>query len=236
MRRERKAPVSKPGIAGWPEADRPREKLFRLGEHNLSDVELLAILIGSGSPGEDALALARKIWARFGNSFREMSHTEPLAWQEFKGIGAAKLARVRAALEISRRFGEETVRGRTRVSNPATLVELLMPRMRDLRKEVFKVVCLDGRNQVIAVVEITEGTPNSANPPVREIVSAALQNFSAGLIAVHNHPSGNPEPSREDREFTRRLNDICRLMGIGFLDHLVIGDGKYYSFSESGQL
>lgn len=230
-----KRPAS--GIAAWPDDDRPREKLFRLGEHRLSSVELLAILIGSGCQGEDALSLARRIWQRFGQSLREMSHVDPLAWREFKGIGPAKLARIRAALELSRRYGEEGARlPKKKAAGPREVSALLMPRMRDLRKEVFKVVCLDGRNQIIAIHEITEGSPNSANPLMREIIAMALSSFAAGLIAVHNHPSGDPEPSREDRAFTRRLQEVCQAMSIGLLDHLVIGDQKYYSFSEAGLL
>ncbi len=223
----------KTGIGSWPEDERPREKLFLYGEHRLSNTELVAILLGSGSAGEDAVALARRIWLRFGG-FRKMGHTDPRDWTEFKGLGKAKLARLKAAIEIGRRFAEkEQPLRKTKITGPRDIMTILMPRLRDLKKEVVKVVFLDGGNQVIDIVEITEGTPNQAHPFIREIVCRGLQSFSAGLVAVHNHPSGQTQPSREDREFTAKLKSACNLVGITLVDHLIIGDGRYFSFSEA---
>ena len=224
------------GIAGWPEEERPRERLFRQGEHNLSSAELLAILLGSGTRGEDALQLARRIITRVG-SFREMSHTDGSLWKEFKGLGKAKIARIKAALEIGRRFREvEKKQERQRISGPKDVIETFMPRMRDLKKEIFKLIYLDGRNRIIAVDEIVEGTPNSAHPLIREIISRSLQNFAAGVIAIHNHPSGEPEPSQEDREFTKKVQEVCNLVNVKLLDHIIFGDSTYFSFSESNLL
>ncbi|MFH0796488.1 MAG: DNA repair protein RadC [Candidatus Omnitrophota bacterium] len=224
------------GIAGWPEEERPRERLFRQGEHNLSSAELLAILLGSGTRGEDALSLARRIITRVG-SFREMSHTDSSLWKEFKGLGKAKIARIKAALEIGRRFREvEKKPERQRISGAKDVVETFMPRMRDLKKEIFKVIYLDGRNRIITVDEIVAGTPNSAHPLIREIISLSLQNFASGVIAIHNHPSGEPEPSQEDREFTRKVQEVCNLVNVKLLDHIIFGDSTYFSFSESNLL
>ena len=213
--------------------------MFRCGEHNLSSAELLALILGSGTRGEDALALARRILSEFG-SFREMSHTDPRVWKTFKGLGPAKLARIKAALEIGHRLREGEIRQkRVRVTGPKDVAEIVrgfMPRMQDLKNEVFKVVYLDGRNRVITVREITEGTPNSANPLIRSIISFGIQHFAAGIIAFHNHPSGEPEPSQEDREFTDRIREACGLVNIRLLDHIIYGDSAYFSFSESGLL
>jgi len=225
------------GIAAGPSDDRPREKLFRQGEHQLSGAELLAILIGSGRVGEDALTLARRILARF-KTFREMSHTDPRDWLEFKGMGPAKLARIRAALEIGRRFREVEVRAsRRKISAPADIVEAYRDRLRDLKHEVFKVLLLDGRNRIIEDREIVQGTTNGAYPVLREILNEASRRFASGLVAMHNHPSGDPSPSREDREFTARLNEAAELLGLKLLDHVIFGDQPpYFSFTEQDLL
>jgi DNA repair protein RadC len=108
--------------------------------------------------------------------------------------------------------------------------------MRDLKKEVFKALLLDSRNNIIAITEINEGTVTQATPIVREVISKAIQHFAAGLICVHNHPSGEPKPSKEDRDFTRELYQACKIMQINFLDHVIIGDNQYFSFVDNGEL
>ncbi len=224
------------GIKSWPREDRPREKLFREGEHRLSSAELLAILLRSGNRGESALDLARKILLKFG-TFRALSHTDSRQWRGFKGLGMAKLAQIRAALEIGRRLGEEEVReDGEKIKSSADAARLLMPRLRDLKKEIFKVILLDSKNRVLDVSEVEEGTVNQANPIIREVFQRALQQFSAAVICVHNHPSGEPEPSPEDREFTRKLAEAGGVLQIKVLDHVIIGDNRYYSFADHGGL
>ena len=221
------------GIKNWPEDERPREKLLRKGEHTLSNTELLAILLRTGIKGQSAIDLARKVLQKF-KTFRNMSHTDIRDWKEFKGLGQAKIAQIRAALEIGRRFRETEVKERRiRIKSSKDVVNLLMPRMRDLKFEVFKVLLLDGQNKVKNILDM-EGTVTQASPVIREIMSRALQNFAAFIICVHNHPSGNPNPSQEDKEFTQELVQAGKVLQVKVLDHIIIGDNKHFSFADKG--
>jgi len=227
--------VYKRAIKNWPKDERPREKLFREGEHKLSNTELLAILLRSGVKGESAIDLARKILQKF-KTFRNMSHTDLRDWKEFKGLGQAKIAQIKAAIEIGRRFREEAIiENKIRIRSSKTVVDIMMPRMRDLKKEVFKLLLLNSQNRLIDIVEITEGTVNQANPIIREIFQKALQAFASSIVCVHNHPSGDVSPSKEDRDFTKELCQVGKSMQIRVLDHIIIGDNKYYSFADEGR-
>jgi len=222
------------GIKSWPKDDRPREKLLRNGEHTLSDSELLAILLRTGVKGQSAIDLARKVLQKF-KTFRNMSHTDLSNWNEFKGLGTAKICQIKAAIEIGRRFREEEIKeNKIKIKSSKDVVEILMPRMRDLKKEVFKVLLLNSQNSIIDIAEITEGTVNQAEPITREIFQKALQNFAVSVICVHNHPSGNPEPSLEDKNFTKNLVQAGKVLQIKVWDHIIIGDGKHYSFADEG--
>ncbi len=226
----------KTSICFWPSDDRPRERLLKYGEHKLTNSELLAILLRTGVKGESAVSLARNLLAKF-KTFRNMSHTDSRDWGGFKGLGDAKIAQIKAALEIGRRFREEEAKEeRVQIKSAKDIVEILMPRMRDLKKEVFKVVYLDGQNRLIAIVEENEGTVNYASPVIREIFQRALQNFAIAIICLHNHPSGKAAPSLEDRSFTRRLADAGMTLGVKVLDHIIIGDDEFYSFAEKGEM
>lgn len=230
-----KTKVYEKSIKNWPKDERPREKLLKFGEHTLSNTELIAILLRNGTQGESAVDLARKILSKF-KTFRNMSHTDISQWKEFKGLGSAKISQIKAAIEIGRRFLTEEKQPKVKIRNSKDTADIFIPRMRDLKKEVFKVLLLNSRNTVIDTVEIIEGTVTQANPIIREIISRALQNFAAGLICVHNHPSGDTYPSKEDRDFTKGLYEACKIMQINILDHIIIGDNKYYSFADSGEL
>jgi len=222
----------KKSIKNWSEDDKPREKLLKLGEHNLSDTELLAILLRTGVAGESAIELARKILHRF-KSFRNMSHTSIGKWAGIKGLGEAKICQVKAALEIGRRYSETEIREeKPKLSKPEDVVRFIMPRLRDLKIEVFKVIHLDSKNRIIEITESEEGTVNQANPIIREVFKTAMDNFSASVICVHNHPSGDPAPSREDREFTASLVKAGDILNIKVLDHIIIGDNSFYSFAD----
>lgn len=226
----------KRGIKHWPAADRPREKLWREGEHRLSNSELLAILLGSGSRQESALDLSRRVMGKF-RTFRALSHTDPAEWREFKGLGRVKLAQIKAAIEIGRRFREDEIREvRPAVRSAADVAEMLSPRLRDLKIEVFKVVLLNTQNRVIDIIEQGQGTVTHATPIIREILQAALQRFAAGMICVHNHPSGETRPSGPDERFTRRLARAADLLGLRLVDHVIIADEGFYSFAEEGRL
>lgn len=221
-------------IKNWPEDERPREKLFKFGEHTLSDTELLAILLRTGSKGQSAVALARSIIQEF-KIFRNMSHTDIRRWKKFKGLGQAKIAQIKAAIEIGRRFGKEKIKKKAKITCAKDIVKLLMPRMRDLKFEIFQVLFLDGQNQPInGILDIEQGSITQASPVIREIMHKALENFAAALICVHNHPSGNPKPSQEDKDFTRELILAGKLLQIKVLDHIIFGNDTHFSFADEG--
>ncbi|MGB2630520.1 MAG: DNA repair protein RadC [Candidatus Omnitrophota bacterium] len=224
------------GIKSWPADDRPREKLLKKGAGALSNSELLAILLRTGTQGTSAIDLARKILKKF-STFRNMAHTDARDWKDFKGLGTAKVAHIQAALEIGRRFREDEASvGKQKVSSAKDIVDILMPQMRDLKTESFKVVYLDSNNRVIDILDAATGTVDHAMPIVREIIHSALQKFAASIICVHNHPSGNITPSAQDKNFTKELRDAGKLMEIKLVDHIIIGDDSYYSFSDEGIL
>lgn len=217
-------------IRSWPKEDRPREKLFKEGEHKVSDTELLAILIRSGVRGQSAVELSRRIMQKF-KAFRNMSGVNLSSWKEFKGLGIAKIAQIKAAIEIGRRFSEEKIKdNKLQIRSSSDAADILMPRMRDLKKEVFKILLLNSKNKVINIIEIIEGTVNQANPIIREIFQKALQEFAVSIICVHNHPSGDPKPSHEDKKFTKELVEAGNVLQIKVLDHIIIGNNTYFSF------
>jgi len=222
------------GIKSWPEDDRPREKLLKKGAGALSNSELLAILLRTGVKGNSAIDLARQIIDKYG-TFRNMIHTDMREWKEFKGMGPAKIAQIQAALEIGRRFRDVEVRSsKQKIASANEVVSIIMPQMRDLKTEVFKVVYLNSNNRIIDISDAATGTVNHAMPIVREIIHAALQKFAAAIICVHNHPSANIAPSPEDKKFTQELSAAGKLMDIKVLDHIIIGDGNYFSFADEG--
>jgi len=223
-------------IKNWPEEDRPREKLLKYGEYTLSNSELLAILLRSGTKGESAIDLARKILHKF-KSFRNMSHTDISYLKEFKGLGTAKITQIKAAIEIGRRFREEEAKeDKPSIESSQNLAKILMPRMRDLKKEIFKTVLLNSKNKIIDIIEVGKGTVDEVNPIIREIFHKALKNFVTSIICVHNHPSGNPQPSNSDKEFTKDLVQAGRILHVKVSDHIIIGDNDYFSFADEGIL
>ena len=221
-------------IKNWPEDDRPREKLLKNGAKALSNSELLTILLRTGTNGSSALDLARKVMKKF-STFRNMVHTDARDWKEFKGLGSAKIAHVQAALEIGRRYREdEVITGKQKITSAKDIVNIVMPQLRDLKTEVFKVVFLNTDNRIIDISNTAVGTIDEAFPIVREIIHAALQKFAKSIICVHNHPSANITPSAQDKEFTKELSDAGKSLDIKVLDHVIIGDGQYYSFADEG--
>lgn len=230
--KSKKSKIYENAIKNWPKDERPREKLLKFGEHTLTNAELLAILLRSGVKGNSAVDLGRKIIAKF-KTFRNLSHTDISQWKEFKGLGIAKITQIKAAIEIGRRFREDEVKeNQPKIESSKDVVDILMPRMRDLKKEVFKIVLLNSQNRIIDIFDAEEGTVNKASPIIREIFQKALQNFATSLICVHNHPSGKVDPSTEDREFTEELFKAGNIMQVKVLDHVIIGDNEYYSFAD----
>jgi DNA repair protein RadC len=220
------------GIVSWPEDDRPREKLLKKGEHSLSDAELLAILLRSGVKGQSALDMARQILQKF-KTLRNMSHTDIRDWKGIKGLGKAKIAQLKAALEIARRFNSQGKNlQKQKIRYTEEIVELFQSEMRILKNEVVKVVLCDSKNGIIETVEVAQGTPTESYPIVREIMSKALQKFASGIICIHNHPFSEPTPSKDDKVFTSALKEAGNYMGIRLLDHIIFGEEEYYSFDK----
>jgi DNA repair protein RadC len=224
-------------IKEWPEGDRPREKLLERGPEALSDAELLAIIIrtGDSSSGRTALDHARHLIAKF-KSFRNLSSAAIAELCALKGIGPAKAAAVKAALEISRRYATERVSQGMAFSRSADVFAHFHERLRDNKKECFFILLLDSKNRVIREERISEGTLTCSLVHPREAFTPAIRESAASLILVHNHPSGDPAPSREDEEITSRMVEGGKLLGIGVLDHIIIGQGRYYSFADRGRL
>jgi len=236
LKKVKQKKIFETAIKNWPKDERPREKLFKYGERRLSDTELLAILLRSGVKGQSAIDLGRKIMQKF-KTFRNMSHTDIRDWKEFKGLGQAKIAQIKAALEIGRRFREDELRDKKqKISSVNDVVDILMPQLRDLKTEIFKVVYLDSSNRIIDISDAAIGTVNQAMPIVREIIHSALQKFAVSIICVHNHPSANIMPSTQDKRFTKELSDAGKLMEIKVLDHVIIGDNEFFSFADEGIL
>jgi len=219
-------------IVNWPEDERPREKLLKFGADKLSDTELLAILLRVGSSGKSAVDMARELINEFG-TFRNIdskSYTE----LKRKGLGVAKIAQIKAAIEIGKRFLKEKSLTKIKITTSKDLVDYFTPYMRDMKKEIFKAVLLDGKNKIIKDVTISEGTLTKSIVHPREIIKEAVTESAAALVLIHNHPSGEPHPSQDDIDITNRIISACELVGIRILDHVIIGDNNYFSFFNEG--
>lgn len=222
-------------ISGWPEGERPREKLAERGPQALSDAELIAIILTSGAPGASALAVARELLLRF-SGLRQLFAADPEAVCAVPGVGPGKHARLQAGLELGRRCLAEPLRRGAVLDGPGAVKGLLEARLRDRPYEVFCCIFLDNRNRVIRLEELFRGTIDGASVHPREVVRQALALNAAAVILAHNHPSGIAEPSQADEFITRRLTSALALVDIRVLDHLVIGDGTTVSFAERGLL
>ncbi|MBO8130958.1 MAG: DNA repair protein RadC [Candidatus Marinimicrobia bacterium] len=230
MTKEKKYPKA---IYSWPEDERPRERLIKFGADKLSDTELLAILLRVGSSGQSAVDMARELIKKFG-SFRNIDTKSVAELKKIKGLGTAKIAQIKAAIEIGKRFLKEKNLTKIKIKTSRDIVDYFMPYMRDAKKEIFKVILLDGKNKIIKDVTISEGTLNKGIVHPREVIKEAISESASALILLHNHPSGEPEPSQDDIEITNRLISACELVGIRVLDHVILGDNKYYSFYNEG--
>lgn len=221
-------------IRQWPEAERPRERLHRDGAAALASRELLAILIGSGREGASALDIAGALLRSADGSLRRLAAATPVELAGVVGIGPATAARVSAALELGRRLAREGPLERGRIRGPADVYERCAPGMRDLAQEEFRTLLLNTQHAVLRELVITRGTLDTSIVHPREVFRAAITENAAAIVLVHNHPSGDPTPSPEDRTVTGQLAEAGRLVGIPVLDHVVVGDGRYVSFVEAG--
>ncbi len=229
-------------LKDYPAHERPRERLFSLGASSLSDAELLAILIGTGSTAQTAVELSRQLLrlgeanAAPGDQGVGLRYLVAAAVEELSqlpGIGPAKAARIKAAVELGRRLATCTA-NRPAVNSPADAAALLMESMRHLDREHFNTLILNTKNQVLAIEPVSVGSLNSSLVHPREIFKAPLRRSAAAVVLTHNHPSGDPTPSPEDVEVTRRLVEAGRILGIEVLDHVIIGDNRYCSLRERG--
>jgi DNA repair protein RadC len=216
-----------------PVDDRPREKMANKGATALTDAELVAILLRTGTAEKSALDIASELTADGGLYKRLASITRLNELMNIKGLGQAKAATVLAALEIGRRIASAKPVEKIHLSCPQDVAEFLMPRLRYAVKEQFIVILLNGKNKVIGTEVISEGSLSSSVVHPREVYASALLHHAAAIMVAHNHPSGDPKPSDEDREITSLLEQSGKVLGIPLVDHIVIGDGTYYSFLEN---
>ena len=222
-------------IKDWPEDDRPREKLIKLGPENLSSAELLAIILRTGSKGKSALDHAKALIAN-NKGFREIEKTTVSELREIKGIGLAKAAQIKAVFEIAKRYSAEKIKTGEGFHSSRQVFNHFHESIRSKKKEVFIAVLLDGKNRMLRDVKISEGSLTSSIVHPREVFNPVIRDSAAAAILVHNHPSGDPAPSREDKEITKRLKEVGELIGVKVLDHIIIGDGRYISFADEGIL
>ena len=221
-------------IREMPEEERPREKLLQQGTARLSTAELLALILRTGRKNETALVLSQRLLGRL-EGLRGLLEASLEEMMEIEGIGLAKAAQLKAVAEISQRLPQRGAAEEI-LSSPASAAEVLMPRLRYLQQEKFCVVLLNTKNMVIAVEEVTIGGLNSSLVHPREVFKRAIRRSSAAIILAHNHPSGDPSPSREDIMVTRRLIEVGDLVGIQVLDHIIIGDGRFLSLKQEGAI
>lgn len=221
-------------IKTWPSHDRPREKLLEVGPERLSDAELLAVLFPTAAHGAANPVDQARAWLIGQGSLRAFVDAPIRALRAASGIGPARAAMVQAVGEIARRYsGQRLARG-TPLRTSAEVYRHCGERLAALRKEQFHVILLDGKNRPIKDVRVSEGTLTASLVHPREVFVPVIEESAAAIILVHNHPSGDPTPSAEDIAITRRLREVGELMGVAVLDHVVIGHGRYISFSDEG--
>lgn len=222
-------------IKHLPKLERPRERLQHLGPEALSASELMAIILRLGSPGVNALVLADRLLARFGN-LKALAGAGVEELCSVDGMGRSKAVQLKAAFELGRRLSIFTEDIRPFIKKPQDAVNLLIDEMRLLQQETFKELILNTKNQLLKIETITVGTLNASLIHPRELFRPAIKVGAQTVILVHNHPSGDPEPSQEDIVVTQKLADAGRVVDIHIQDHIIIGDGRYVSLKEKGYM
>ena len=227
--------MEKLNINQWAEEDRPREKLERLGTQALSDAELLAILIGSGSPQEDAVSLMKRILNDCNNNLNTLGKKTIHDLCEYKGIGEAKAITILAACELGKRRQAETPEERPDLNTATKIYRHMHHLMQDLDVEEFWVLLMNQHYRLIKKARISHGGITETAVDIRIIIREAVLSNATILAVCHNHPSGNLTPSRADDELTKSIQKACELMRIHFMDHVIVTDGQYYSYHELGK-
>lgn len=220
-------------IKDWPAAERPREKLLQIGSAALTDAELLAIFLRTGTAGKTAVDLARELLDQFG-SLKSLLDADQAHFCLGHGLGSAKYAQLQAVLEMAKRHFKEIIQRGSALTSPEITRAYLSAQLRGYTYEVFGCLFLDNQNRVIQFEELFRGTIDGASVYPREVVKQALYHNAAAVIFAHNHPSGITEPSQADKQITEKLKNALALFDIRVLDHFVIGDGDPYSFAEHG--
>jgi DNA repair protein RadC len=218
-----------------PSGQRPRERLLQKGAAALSDAEVLAIILATGYEDKTAIDLANSILIQFGG-FPNLVNTTIEELSTIKGVGLAKSCQIKAALEIGKRIATFLPGDRITIRCPKDVERLLMEEMRFLEKEVFRVISLNTKNEVIGNDVVSIGSLNASIVHPRELFKECIRKNAASIILAHNHPSGNPEPSREDLMVTKRLIQGGKLLGIDVLDHIIFGQRVFISMKEKGLL
>lgn len=223
-------------IRELPEWEMPREKLLRYGKESLSNAELLAIILRSGAAGKSALELAGELMSLDRLGLRHLTECSPEELAEIKGMGEAKICQVLAAAELGKRIAASPAGKRGAVSCPADVAGLVMEKLRYEKREHFLCVLLNSKGEILEETEISVGDLNSSYIHPREVFARAVKRSAGSMLLIHNHPSGDPSPSGADIETTERLLKAGDLLGIPIVDHIIIGDGTFFSMKENGQL
>lgn len=224
------------GIKAWAEEDRPREKLLLKGKTALSDAELIAILIGSGSRDETAVELSKRILSSASNNLNQLGKMSIVDLQKFKGIGEAKAISIAAALELGRRRKETDAVKRVKITASSVVFENMREVMEDLPHEEFWVLLLNRGNQILERVNISKGGVSQTVVDTKIVFKMAIDKLASSIILCHNHPSGNLKPSDADIQLTKKLKEAGRILDLPVLDHLIFADNTYFSFADEGLL
>ncbi len=223
-------------IKDMPNLERPREKLLAYGVEKLSNAELLSILVQSGTQKLSALDLANQIIAQSDNGIISLSGYTQQELLEIRGIGESKACRILAAIELGKRVYTSRNEVLFQVCNPANVADNFMPIMRHLTHEEFHICFLNSKHEIFSYSKISMGSLNASIVHPREVFARAVKKSAAAILLVHNHPSGHPEPSKEDILLTRRLISAGKIIGISVLDHIIIGDGRWYSMRQDADV
>ena len=221
-------------IQGMPKEERPREKMIFAGKEALSNSELLAILLRAGTKNKSALQIAAEILSQNESGILYLESCSPEELSEIKGVGMAKACQILAAVELGKRIASHPTKVRKEIENPDDIVQLFMGKMRYYKKEHFKVLLINAKGEILEEHEVSIGDLCSTPVHPREVFCQAIKRSAAAVLFVHNHPSGDPTPSRQDVETTKRLVEAAKILGIRVLDHIIIGDGAYISLRKKG--